>query len=454
MDHATQLGEVKISKLLLKFSIPAIVGMLVNAIYNIVDRIYIGNGVGSLGIGGITVGFPVMMISMALTMLIAFGSNAIISIRLGQKRREDAEAILGNAFILMIIVAVFITVFGLIFLEPLLRIFGASEVLMPYAKDYMSVILMGNIFMTLSFGMNNFIRAEGNPKIAMKTMLIGAIANIILDPIFIFVFGWGMKGAAFATILSQSLSMAWVLRYFFGGKSLLKIHTKNFRLRFETVRTIASLGFAPFAMQLANSLQNMVMNQSLVKYGGDIALSGMGVTMSIMTLIFMPMIGINQGSQPIIGYNYGAKNYDRVKETLKLAIFASVSIALIGWIVTRIWPGELISIFNRADAELLEIGKMQMRISLSVFPLIGFQVVGANYFQAVGKPRHAAFLSLSRQFFFLIPLLLIMPKFFGLAGVYGALPVSDVLAVIVTGIFLFYEVRHLDDSHASSVAQQ
>jgi Na+-driven multidrug efflux pump len=207
-------------------------------------------------------------------------------------------------------------------------------------------------------------------------------------------------------------------------------------------------------MQLANSLQNMVMNQSLVKYGGDIALSGMGVTMSIMTLIFMPMIGINQGSQPIIGYNYGAKNYDRVKETLKLAIFASVSIALIGWIVTRIWPGELISIFNRADAELLEIGKMQMRISLSVFPLIGFQVVGANYFQAVGKPRHAAFLSLSRQFFFLIPLLLIMPKFFGLAGVYGALPVSDVLAVIVTGIFLFYEVRHLDDSHASSVAQQ
>ncbi|QSX07951.1 MATE family efflux transporter [Alkalibacter rhizosphaerae] len=454
MDNATQLGEVKVSKLLLKFSIPAIVGMLVNSIYNIVDRIYIGNGVGSLGIGGITVGFPVMMINMAISMLIGFGANAVISIRLGQNRRDDAEEILGNAFILFIISAFAVTTLGLIFLEPLLRIFGASDVLLPYAKDYMSIILMGNIFMTLSFGMNNFIRAEGNPKIAMKTMIIGAVTNIILDPIFIFVLGWGMKGAAFATILSQGVSMLWVLNYFFGGKSLLKIHTKNFRLRFETVRTIAALGFAPFAMQLANSVQNMIMNQSLMTYGGEIALSAMGVTMSIMTLIFMPMIGINQGSQPIIGYNYGAKKYDRVKETLKLAIIASVSIALFGWIITRLWPGQLIAVFNRSDAELLEIGKMQMRIGLSVFPLIGFQIVGANYFQAVGKPRHASFLSLSRQFFFLIPLLLIMPRFFGLAGVYAAMPVSDILAVTVTGIFLYHEIRHLDDSHASTVAQR
>lgn len=454
MDKATQLGELKVSKLLMKFSIPAIVGMLVNSIYNIVDRIYIGNGVGALGIGGITVGFPVMMINMALAMLIGFGANAIISIRLGQNRREEAEEILGNAFILFVIVGTAVTIVGLIFLEPLLRIFGASDVLLPYAMDYMFIILIGNIFQTLSFGMNNFIRAEGSPNIAMKTMIIGAVTNIILDPIFIFGFGWGMKGAAFATIISQAVSMTWVLRYFFGGKSLLKIHTKNFKLRIETVRTIAALGFPPFAMQLANSVQNMIMNQSLVKYGGDIALSAMGITMSVLTLIFMPMIGINQGSQPIIGFNYGAKKYDRVKEAVKLAMIAAMSIGFIGWVITRIWPGQLITVFNQADADLLEIGMMQMRIALAVLPLLGFQIVGSNYFQAVGKPRHASFLSLSRQFFFLIPLLLIMPRFFGLAGVYAAMPVSDVLSVTITGIMLLREIRHLDDAHSSHVAQQ
>lgn len=454
MDNATQLGEVKVSKLLLKFSIPAIIGMLVNAIYNIVDRIYIGNGVGSLGIGGITVGFPVMIINMAVSMLIGFGANAIISIRLGQNRRDEAEEIMGNAFVLFVGSALIITVLGLTFLNPLLRIFGATDTLLPYARQYMSIILLGNIFMTLSFGMNNFIRAEGNPQIAMKTMLIGAITNIILDPIFIFVFNWGMQGAALATILSQSVSMVWVLYYFFGGKSLLKIHSKNFKLRWDIVRTIAALGFPPFAMQLANSIQNVVMNQSLITYGGDTALSAMGVTMSIMMLIFMPMIGINQGSQPIIGFNYGAQKYDRVKETLKLAIMACVGIAMIGWVATRLWPAQLITIFNRSDAELIEIGTMQMRIALSVFPLIGFQMVGSNYFQAVGKARQSSFLSLSRQFFFLIPMLLILPRFLGLAGVYAAMPVSDILAVTVTGIFLFHEVRHLDDSHASKVAQQ
>lgn len=448
MDNATQLGEVKVSKLLIKFSVPAIIGMLVNAIYNLVDRIYIGNGVGSLGIGATTVGFPVMLIGMAFSMLIGFGANSIISIRLGEQKRDEAEKILGNAFVLFIGVSIGITILGLSFLEPMLRFFGASEAIMPYAKDYMSIILAGNIFQSLSFGMNNFIRAEGNPKIAMKTMLIGAGINIVLDPVFIFAFGWGMKGAAFATILSQAVSMVWVLHYFFGGKSLLKIHRRNMRLEMKTIRLIATLGFAPFAMQLASSLQNMVLNQSLLEYGGDVAISGMGVTISIITLILMPMFGINQGVQPIIGYNYGARKYDRVKEALKLGIMAAVTIATVGFVATRLFPEQLVSIFNRSDAELIAIGKMQMKISLSMLPLIGFQVVGSNYFQAVGKPKHASFLSLSRQFFFLIPALLIIPRFFGLKGVYASMPLADLLASVVTAVFLIREIRHLDSSHA------
>ncbi|MBF7096364.1 MATE family efflux transporter [Alkalibacter mobilis] len=451
MDNATQLGEVKISKLLVKFSVPAIVGMVVNAIYNIVDRIYIGNGVGSLGIGGTTVAFPVMLITMAFSMLIGFGANSLISIRLGQNKRDEAEELLGNALTLFIVSALSLTVVGVVFLEPMLKLFGATEAILPYAKDYMFVILLGNIFMTVSFGMNNFIRAEGNPQIAMKTMLIGAGSNIVLDPVFIFVFGWGMTGAAVATVLSQAISMAWVLRYFLGGKSLLKVHAKNFRLKSQNVKMIAALGFAPFAMQLATSFQNMIMNQSLIKYGGDIAISAMGVTMSVMTLIFMPMIGINQGAQPIIGFNYGAQKYDRVKEALKLAISAAVAIGVIGLLVTRLFPDQLVSVFNSKDAELLKIGKLQMKIALSLLPIVGFQIVGANYFQAVGKPRHASFLSLSRQFFFLIPLLLILPRFFDLPGVYLSLPVSDVLSGTVTAIFLFYEIKHLDDSHAKGL---
>ncbi|SHE69372.1 MATE family efflux transporter [Alkalibacter saccharofermentans] len=454
MDNATQLGEAKVSKLLIKFSVPAIIGMLVNAIYNLVDRIYIGNGVGSLGIGATTVGFPVMLIAMAFSMLIGFGANSIISIRLGEQKKEAAEKVLGNAFVLFIGVALSITVLGLAFLEPMLRFFGASEAIMPYAKDYMTIILAGNIFQSLSFGMNNFIRAEGNPQIAMKTMLIGAGINIVLDPIFIFTFGWGMKGAAFATVLSQAVSMVWVLYYFFGGKSLLKIHKSNMRLEMKTIKLIATLGFAPFAMQIASSLQNMVLNQSLLEYGGDVAISGMGITISVITLILMPMFGINQGVQPIIGYNYGARKYDRVKEALKLGIMAAVGIATFGFVATRLFPEQLVSIFNRSDAELIAIGKLQMKISLSMLPLIGFQVVGSNYFQAVGKPKHASFLSLSRQFFFLIPALLIIPRFFGLKGVYASMPLADLLASMVTAVFLIREMRHLDTSHAQGLTNR
>lgn len=452
MDHSKQLGEEKISKLLVKFSIPAIVGMMVNALYNVVDRIFIGNGVGPLGIAGITIGFPIMLVIMAFAMLIGIGSNSLISIKLGEQRKAEAELILGNAMVLLVCTALVISSIGLIFIEPLLRNFGASEAVLPYAKEYLSIILLGTPASTLGFGMNNFIRAEGNPRIAMLTMLIGAILNTILDPIFIFVFGWGIKGAAIATILSQAASAAWVLHYFLGGRSNLKVHAKNLKPQAKVVARIVSLGAAPFLMQLAASVLNAIMNRSLTIYGGDIAVSGMGVVMSITMLILMPIFGINQGAQPIIGYNYGAHKFDRVKKALKLAVIAATTVATLGFIITRLFPYQLISLFNRTDKDLLEFGARAISIYLIFLPIIGFQIVSANYFQSVGKPRHATFLSLSRQVLILIPMLLILPRYFGLDGLLMAGPVSDLTSSIVTGIFLMLELKHLDERYEESKA--
>ncbi|HYE82515.1 MAG TPA: MATE family efflux transporter [Clostridia bacterium] len=454
MDQSKQLGEEKVLKLLIRFSIPAIVGMLVNALYNVVDRIFVGNGVDPLGIAGITIGLPIMLVIMAFGMLIGLGANSLISIRLGQQKKEEAELILGNALVLLIGVGVVISAIGLVFLEPLLRIFGASEKILPYAKDYLFIILLGSTAQTIGFGMNNFIRAEGNPRIAMFTMLIGAILNTILDPIFIFLFGWGIRGAATATVLSQVVSAVWVLHHFLGGRSTLKVHVKNLKLNFSIILKIAAIGASPFLMQLAASVLNAIMNKSLSVYGGDIAVSGMGIVSSIAMLILMPIFGINQGVQPIIGYNYGAKKYDRVKEALKLAIIAATAISCIGFVITRIFPSELVALFNSKAESLIEFGAHAITIFLAFLPIIGFQIVSANYFQAVGKPKHSAFLSLSRQVLVLIPALLIMPRFFGLDGLLMAGPTADMISSIITGVFLFRELKHLDARHEASLTQE
>lgn len=447
MDQSKQLGEEKVLKLLLKFSIPAIVGMLVNALYNVVDRIFVGNGVGSLGIAGITIAFPIMVFMMACSMLIGLGANSLISIRLGEDKKEEAELIMGNAFVLLFIQALLVAIVGSLLLNSLLKVFGASEAVLPYAKDYTQIILWGGIFQSIGFGMNHFIRSEGNPKIAMFTMLIGAILNTILDPLFIFVFNWGIKGAALATVISQAVSAVWVLYHFLGGRSTLKFKSKNLKLNFSIAKNIVALGSAPFAMQLAASLLNVVMNKTLTTYGGDIAISGMGVVMSISTLILMPIFGINQGSQPIIGYNYGAKNYDRVKEALKLAIIGATGISILGYIGTQLFPAQMVAFFNPEDAELIAFGTRAIRIYLALVPIIGFQIVSANYFQAVGKPRQAGFLSLSRQVLVLIPALLILPRFFGLDGALMAGPVADLVASILTGIWITMELKRLGVQH-------
>lgn len=447
MDHTKQLGEARVSRLLLKFSIPAITGMVVNALYNVVDRIFIGQGVGRMGIAGLTVGFPLMTVMMALAMLIGLGATALISIRLGEQRKEEAELIVANAMVCLIGTALIVTIVGLIFLDPLLVLFGASKEVLPFARDYMRIILLGEIFMSIGFGMNHFIRAEGNPKIAMFTMLLGAIVNTILDPIFIFAFSWGVAGAAWATIISQAIAAVWVLSYFLRKKSHLKIHTRNLRLKFTVIRDFTAIGSAPFLMQMAASVIGIILNNSLVRYGGDLAISAMGIVNSLAMLFLMPIFGINQGAQPIIGYNYGAQKFDRVIRALKLAIVAATSVVLVGFAAVCLFPESLVLLFSKNDPALIALSSRAMQTYLILLPIIGFQIVSANYFQAVGKPRQAMALSLSRQVLILIPALVILPRFFGLNGVFYAGPVADFGSSLITGIWLYFELKRLGRKH-------
>lgn len=444
MNRAQRLGQEEILPLLLHFSIPAIIGMLVQALYNVVDRIFVGNGVGPLGLAGLTVAFPVMLVQMAFSMLIGLGATALISIRLGEQRHAEAERIMSNAVGMLVLISLIITVLGVSFLDRLLRLMGASDAVLPYARDYLGFILIGTVFQSISFGMNHMIRAQGSPRIAMATMLIGAVTNIILDPVFIFVFGWGVAGAALATVLSHVVSAVWVLSFFLRGKSQLRLDLRNVhKIKWGVVLQIVSIGFAPFAMQLAGSLQTLVLNRNLAHYGGDLAISAMGIVFSVNTLFLMPIFGINQGAQPILGFNYGAKKYGRVKETLWYAAAGATTLSTLGFAATRLIPTPLVSLFGRQDSELMVLGVQAMRIVMMSFPIIGLQIIGANFFQALGKPKKAAFLSLSRRVLLLIPLIVILPRFWGLQGVFLAYPVSDVVAAAITVWFLRREFAGL-----------
>lgn len=448
MTHHNPLGTEKISTLLIRFSIPAIIGMLVSALYNIVDRIFIGNAadIGKNGLAGITIGFPLMLITLALGVLFGIGGATLFSMRLGQKREQEAEKVLGNAFILIILSGTIYTLFGQVFLEPLLKLFGASATVLPYSMDYMRIIYFGVVFQMLSMGLNHFIRADGSPKIAMYTMFLGAGINIVLDPLFIYVFKMGMGGAAWATIIAQGVSATWVVLYFFGKRSRMKLHLKNFILSRPIVIKIMSLGLPGFLLQLAGSLLNTLLNRNLLMYGGDVAVSGMGVINSIQTLMLMPIIGLNQGVQPLVSFNFGAERYDRVKQAIKLAMIAATMIVTFGFIITRIFPKQLVSMFNQ-DPELLIFGDMAIYSWFLMLPLVGFQIIGANFFQAIGRSKSAMFLTLTRQIIFLIPAVLFFPRIWGIQGLLYAAPFADVLSTLLTGIFFFMVMKDLTHLH-------
>jgi putative MATE family efflux protein len=453
MDKTNELGQEKILKLLIKFFIPAIVGTMVGALYNIVDRIYIGRGVGSLALAGLSVTFPITIIVQGFGMLIGMGTAVLVSINLGKKDKHKADKVLGNAFIMLILISIFVSILCFIIKGPLLRSFGASGNTIKFANDYLEIILFGTVFQNAGFGLNNTIRSEGNPKIAMCTMLIGAGLNILLDPVFIFVFHMGVRGAALATIISQLVSAIWVISHFTGKNSVVKLKKENFKIEKEIVIGIVSIGMSPFAIQIASSAINILLNKQLINYGGDLAIGAMGIINSVSMVIIMSMISVNQAAQPIIGYNYGAKQYDRIKETLKLAITGGVLIGILGFISVEVFPSAIIGVFNKTDKELLKIGVHGIRRFLCMLPVIGFQIVGANYFQAIGRAKVSMLLSLSRQVLILIPMLLILPTIFGISGVWVSGPVADMLSSIVTAIFLYRGIKSLGKEENQQVEE-
>lgn len=444
-ERSKSLGTEPIRSLLMKHSIPAIVGMLVNALYNIVDRVFIGRGVGGVAIGGVYLGMPLMLIIMAFAMLIGIGGNTLVSIRLGQEKKDEADQIASNSLMLLTIIGVIFSILGLIFLKPLLQLFGASASNIGYAVDYLRIILLGVTFNVVGFGMNNFIRGEGNPKIAMFTMLIGAFLNIVLDYVFIIIFKMGVQGAALATIISQFISAIWVLYYFYSKKSVLKIQKKYLKIKMQIFKDIVSNGLAPFSMQLATSMVTVLYNTNLQALGGDLATSSMGVINSLSMVILMPAFGINQGSQPIMGYNYGASKHDRVKKTLKYATLGATMITVIGFLIVQIFPAQIIKLFVGGDGskELLDIAVPGIRILLSMLPFVGIQIVSTSYFQAIGLPKEATLLSMSRQVLILIPALLILPKIFGLTGIWMSGALADLLSSVISILLIINSVKKL-----------
>lgn len=444
MEETNPLGTEKVSNLLIKFSIPAIIGMMVNALYNVVDRIYIGNApdLGANGLAGITIGFPIMIILLSIGLLFGVGGATLFSMKLGEKKPQEAELALGNAFSLLLFSGVLFMILGQLFLGPVLQLFGASETVLPFATEYMRIIFFGAVFQIVSLGLNNFLRADGQPKLAMITMFMGAGVNIILDPIFIYVLKMGMSGAAAATILSQFISMVWILAYFFSRRSHHQIQLKNMRIRLHTATRITALGLPNFLLQLGNSLLNVVLNMNLLVYGGDIAVSGMGIVNSVQTILLMPITGLVQGAQPIVSFNFGAKKYQRVKEAQKLAILTATTIVVVGWILTRAAPELLVSLFNR-EPELVAFGSKALRSWFLFLPVIGFQIVASNFFQATGRTRSAIFLTLTRQIILLIPAILIFSRQWRMDGLLHAAPFADGVSAVLTGIWYYMGIKQL-----------
>jgi putative MATE family efflux protein len=436
------LGTEPIGKLLLKYSVPAIIGMMVNALYNVVDRMFIGNmpGVGPMAITGLGVTMPIMSIIIAFGTLIGVGSTTNISIKLGEGRRDKAERIVGNAISLAVILGILITVFGTIFLNKILTIFGASEGTIGYAKSYMSVILIGAAFNIMSMMFSNLIRGDGNPKLSAIIMTVGCFMNIILDAVFIFVFNMGIQGAALATIISQATSSMWGLSYYLRGKSNVKFKKLNLKLDKTIIKTILAIGMAPFAMQLANSMVQLMFNTSLKRYGGDIAIGAMATISSINMLFVMPAYGFVQGMQPIVGFNYGAKKYDRAKKTLKISLSLATVVFILGALFVQLAPQVLVGAFNK-DQQLMSITINGLRKYAFVMPIIGISIVGSNFIQSIGKAKMAMILGLLRQVIVLIPMILILPNFLGLNGIWFAQPTADIVSAIITGIVLIREIR-------------
>lgn len=435
-----ELGTERIGKLLTQYAVPAIIAMTASSLYNMVDSIFIGHGVGPLAISGLAVTFPLMNLAAAFGSLVGVGASALISVKLGQKDYDTAHKILGNVVVLNLLIGIVFTIVTLAFLDPILYFFGASEATLPYARDYMVTILLGNVVTHMYLGLNSVLRSAGHPQKAMLATIFTVVVNTILDPVFIYGFGWGIRGAAIATILAQILSLIWLFKIFCNKNEVLHFHRGIYRLKRVLVENIIGIGLAPFFMNVASCFIVILINKGLKLYDGDLAIGAFGIVNRISFLFVMIVMGLNQGMQPIAGYNFGAKQYHRVNQVMKLTVIAATLITTTGFLVGELMPKLAVSAFTN-DETLINISAQGLRIVVMFFPIIGFQMVTSNFFQSIGMARKAIILSLSRQVLILIPCLIILPMLWDAKGVWLSMPISDAAASIIAAIMLYKQFQ-------------
>ena len=445
-----QLGTEPVGKLLWQYASPAIVAMVASSLYNMVDSIFIGQGVGPMAISGLAITFPFMNLSGAIGACIGVGASTYLSVKLGQKDYSKALKILGTSTLLKIITGIVFGALCLIFLDPILHFFGATDNTIPYARDYMQIILLGNVFTHLYFGMNALLRAASKPRHAMYATIFTVVLNTLLDPLFIYTFGMGIRGAAVATVLSQTVAMCWQIWIFSNPKELLHYKRGIFKFDLGIIKNILAIGVSPLSMNACACIVVIFINTALVRHGGDLSVGAYGIANRIGFIFFMVVMGINQGMQPIAGYNYGAEQYDRMLRVLNYSMVAATCIMTVGWLVGELMPKACARLFT-TDEQLIDIAARGIRINMILFPMIGSQAVITNFFQSIGMAKISIFLSLSRQMIYLLPLLVILPPLMGVDGVWWSLPISDALAFVTTWIIMIRYMRNFKRQHKERV---
>lgn len=450
---ALELGTEPVGKLLMQYAIPAIIAMTASSLYNMVDSIFIGQGVGPLAISGLAITFPLMNLSAAFGAAVGVGASTFISVKLGQKDYDTAKHILGNTMTLNLIMGLGVGLVCLLFLDSILRFFGASDQTIPYARDYMVIILLGNVITHMYFGLNSVLRAAGKPKHAMSATIFTVVLNTLLDPLFIYTFGLGIKGAAYATVLAQSLALIWQLYIFSRPKELLHFKRGTFRPQPSIIRNIIAIGLSPFSMNVCACIVVILINNSMVHYGSDLAVGAYGIANKVAFIFVMINMGVNQGMQPIAGYNYGAMRYDRLMKVVKYSIIAATAIMTTGFIIAMTIPGPCARLFT-TDPTLIDLSAKGIRYIMVAFPVVGYQMVVSNFFQSIGKAKISIMLSLSRQLLILLPLLLILPTMFGINGVWFSMPVSDTLSAIMAAWIMIVHMRKFKKQHNEITNEQ
>ena len=450
---ALELGTKPVGKLLMQYAIPAIIAMTASSLSNMVDSSFIGQGVGPLAISGLAITFPLMNLSAAFGAAVGVGASTFISVKLGQKDYDTAKHIFGNTMTLNLITGLGVGLVCLLFLDPILRFFGASDQTIPYARDYMVIILLGNVITHMYFGLNAVLRAAGKPKHAMSATIFTVVLNTLLDPLFIYTFGLGIKGAAYATVLAQSLALIWQLYIFSRPKELLHFKRGTFRLQPSIIRNIIAIGLSPFSMNVCACIVVILINNSMVHYGSDLAVGAYGIANKVAFIFVMINMGVNQGMQPIAGYNYGAMRYDRLMKVVKYSIIAATAIMTTGFIIAMTIPGPCARLFT-TDPTLIDLSAKGIRYIMVAFPVVGYQMVVSNFFQSIGKAKISIVLSLSRQLLILLPLLLVLPTMFGINGVWVSMPVSDTLSAFMAAWIMIVHMRKFKKQHNEITNEQ